>query len=116
MIEIRFHYPDPRRRLIGVRLTHELRDLLPHELTRRGRAWELTAPAPDVARFEYQLELIEPGGASTRVLDPTSLKRASGPWGDKSVWEEVGYEPPAWVAAKPVGEPEAVMIPSRILK
>ncbi len=116
MIEIRFHYPDPRRRLTGVRLAHELRDRLPHELTRRGRVWELTAPAPDVARFEYQLELIAPGGASTRVLDPTSANRASGPWGDKSVWEEVGYEPPAWVAAKPVGEPEAVMIPSRILK
>ena len=59
MIELRFHVPDPRRRLAAVRLAHQLRERLPHELTRNGRAWELRAPAPDVARFEYQFELID---------------------------------------------------------
>ena len=62
MIEIRFQFPDPRRRLAAVRLAHELRDRLPYELTLRGTAWELTARAPDVARFEYQFELIDRRG------------------------------------------------------
>lgn len=116
MIELRFHVPDPRRRLAAVRVAHELRGLLPHELVRNGRAWELTAPAPDVDRFEYQLELVDRHGRSEWVLDPENPKRASGPWGDKSVWEAPGYEPPDWLAQTPVGEPEPVTIASRILK
>ena len=116
MIELRFHVPDPRRRLAAVRLAHQLRERLPHNLSRNGRAWELTAPAPDVARFEYQLELIDRNGASEWILDPGNPKRASGPWGDKSVWEEPGYEPPAWVGEDPLGKPESVTIASRILK
>ena len=116
MIELRFHVPDPRRRLAAVRLAHQLRERLPHELTRNGRSWELAAPAPDVARFEYQLELIDRNGASEWILDPENPKRASGPWGDKSVWEEPGYEPPAWVGEEPVGKPTSVTIASRILK
>jgi enterochelin esterase-like enzyme len=115
VIKLRFHLADPRRRLAAVRLAHQLRGLLPHELTRNGRAWELTAPAPDVARFEYQLELIDRHGKSEWILDPHNPKRASGPWGDKSVWEEPGYAPPAWVEAEPV-EAEATTIPSRILR
>ena len=116
MIELRFQFPDPRRRLAAVRLAHELRDGLPHEFTRRGRAWELAAPAPDVARFEYQLELIDAKGRSEWVVDPANPKTASGPWGDKSVWEEPGYAPPDWVGAEPVGKAESVAIPSRILR
>lgn len=116
MIEVRFHVPDPRRRLAAVRLAHELRGLLPHELVRNGRAWELTAPAPDVDRFEYQLELVDRRGRSEWILDPANPKRASGPWGDKSVWEAPGYEPPDWLAQTPLGEPEPVTIASRILK
>ena len=116
MIELRFHVSDPRRRLAAVRLAHQLRERLPHELTRDGRAWELTAAAPDVARFEYQLELIDRNGRSEWILDPENRKRASGPWGDKSVWEEPGYEPPSWVDEEPVGEPESITIASRILK
>ena len=116
MIELRFQVPDPRRRLAAVRLAHQLRERLPHELTRNGRAWELTATAPDVARFEYQLELIDRDGGSEWILDPDNPKRASGPWGFKSVWEEPGYAPPEWVADEPVGEPKSITIPSRILK
>jgi len=116
VIELRFHVPDPRRRLAAVRLAHQLRERLPRELSRNGRAWELTAPAPDVARFEYQLELIDRNGGSEWILDPGNPKRASGPWGDKSVWEEPGYEPPEWVGKDPVGKPESVTIASRILK
>jgi len=115
-IELRFQYHDPRRRLAAVRLTHELRGRLPHEFSRRGRGWQLVARAPDVARFEYGLELIDPKGHRERIVDPANPRRASGPWGDKSVWEEPDYQPPEWLAAEPLGEPEAVTIPSRILK
>jgi enterochelin esterase family protein len=116
VIEIRFQLPDPRRRLAAVRLAHELRDRLPHELTRRGTSWALTAAAPDVARFEYQFELVDRSGGSKWILDPANPQTASGPWGDKSVWEEPGYEPPAWLAAAPLGKATPVTIPSRILK
>jgi len=116
VIELRFHVPDPRRRLAAVRLAHQLRERLPHELTRNGRAWELRAPAPDVARFEYQFELIDLNGASEWILDPENPKRASGPWGYKSVWEEAGYVPPPWLDDDPVGKPESTTIASRILK
>ncbi len=116
MIEFRLQLPDPRRRLAAVRLAHELRDRLPHELTRRGRTWELAAPAPDVARFEYQFELIDAKGRSEWIVDPANPKTASGPWGDKSVWEEPGYSPPDWLDAKPVGEAKRMTIPSRILR
>ncbi len=115
-IELRFHYPDPRRRLAAVRLAHELRSLLPHELTRAGAAWELRAPAPDVARFEYQLELIDRKQKSEWIVDPANPKRASGPWGDKSVWEEPGYETPEWLAAAALGKPRVTTIASRILR
>ncbi len=115
-MELRFHYPDPRRRLAGVRLAHELRDRLPREFTRDGHKWELCAPAPKVTRFEYQLELIDRRGHSEWVLDATNPRRASGPWGDKSVWEAPEYERPTWLDAKPVGSSEATMISSRILR
>jgi len=116
VIEIRFQLSDPRRRLSSVRLAHELRDRLPHEFSRRGTSWELSAPAPDVARFEYQFELIDRRGRSEWVLDPANPKAASGPWSDKSVWEEPGYEPPAWLTPGLVGKAKAVTIPSRILR
>jgi enterochelin esterase-like enzyme len=101
---------------VAVKLAHELRDRLPHELTRSGTSWEVTAPAPDVARFEYQLELVDRKRKSIWIVDPANPKRASGPWGEKSVWEEPEYTPPDWVDAEPVGEPEATVIESRVLK
>jgi len=116
VIEIRFQHPDPRRRLAAVRLAHELRDRLPHEFTRRGKTWELAAPTPDVARFEYQFELIDAKGRSEWIVDPANPRTASGPWGDKSVWEEPAYSPPDWLDAKSVGEAKRMTIPSRILR
>jgi enterochelin esterase-like enzyme len=115
-VELRIQFPDPRRRLTAVRLAHGLRDRLPHELSRNGRGWLLTAPAPDVARFEYQLELIDRDGKSEWIVDPANPKLASGPWGDKSVWEEPGYAPPAWLGSDLPPAPEVTAIASRILK
>ena len=116
MIEIRFQLPDQRRRLAAVRLAHELRDRLPHELSRHGRLWQLTAPAPDVARFEYQFELIDRSGRSEWIVDAANPRTATGPWGEKSVWEEPGYEAPSWLSAEPLGDAKSVSIPSRILR
>ena len=116
MIELRIQVPDPRRRLAAVRLAHELRGRLPRDLVRRGRVWELTAAPPDVARFEYQLELVDRNGTSEWILDPGNPKRASGPWGEKSVWEEPGYQPPAWLETEAPAAPQAHTIASRILK
>jgi enterochelin esterase-like enzyme len=116
-MEVRFAYPDPRRRLSAVKLAHELRDRLPHELARNGRGWAVAAPAPEVARFEYQFELVRRDGSSEWVLDPENPRTASGPWGEKSVWEAPAYEPPAWLDEAP--EPpaaEPVTIESRVLK
>jgi len=117
VIDVRFEYPDPRRRLVAVKLAHALGDRLPHELRRNGTTWKLVAPAPDVARLEYQFELVGKDGGSEWVVDPGNPKTASGPWGDKSVWEEPGYEPPAWLADAPAPPPaEEVAIPSRVLR
>ena len=112
MIEIRFQLPDPRRRLAAVKLAHALRDRLPHELERKGRGWELVAPAPDeVDRFEYQFELVGTDGSSEWIVDPGNPRTASGPWGEKSVWESPAYEPPDWldeVSEPPAGEPATI--------
>lgn len=116
-MEVRFRYPDPRRRLTAVKLAHELRERLPRELSRNGRAWEAAVPAPDVRRFEYQFELVRTGAASEWVLDPDNPRTATGPWGEKSVWEAPAYEPPAWLTEAPVPPPaEPVTIASRVLK
>ncbi len=112
---LRFAYRERGPRLAAVRLAHELHGL-PHELTRRGRMWELAWPLPDVARFEYQFELIHRSGRSEWVVDPDNPSRASGPWGDKSVVELPGYERPAWLDDEPVGEVKPARIESRILR
>ena len=112
---IRFAYRERGPRLARVQLAHEIPGL-PFRLTRSGRTWELVAPQPDVARLEYQFELIDSSGRSEWIVDPENPLRASGPWGDKSVLELAGYEPPDWLGADPVGSIEETAIPSRILR
>jgi enterochelin esterase-like enzyme len=111
---VRFAYRETGRRLARVQLAHEIPGL-PFRLTRRGRTWELVAPQPDVARLEYQFELIDEAGRSEWIVDPENPLRAAGPWGDKSVLELPGYEPPEWLTDEPVGTLEETSISSRIL-
>ena len=110
---MRFSYRDRTAGVDRVLLRHELRSRLPHELSRRPRTrlWELTAPRPDVDRFEYQFELIHRDGSSEYVTDPQNPLRASGPWGDKSVLELPGYEPPNWLDAEQCGDARAGRAP-----
>jgi enterochelin esterase-like enzyme len=91
-------YRDGRRALSAVALAHELRRPRRVPFDRNGRAWQLRFPRPDADRMEYLLELTHRGGATELVVDPSNPLRAPGPFGDKSVLEFPGYEPPAWIA------------------
>jgi enterochelin esterase family protein len=61
-----------------------------------GLAFELPFPRPDVDRMEYLFELVRDDGRSELAPDPGNPLRAPGPFGDKSVVEFGGYQPPAW--------------------
>ena len=57
---------------------------------------------PDVLRLEYKLEVDHADGGTEWILDPGNPKRAPGAFGEKSVLELPGYEPPAWLDAEGV--------------
>ena len=63
-----------------------------------GDHWELEYRRAQVDRMEYRLEA---DGES--FCDPHNPLRAPGAFGDKSVVEFPGYEPPAWLAAPEPG-------------
>jgi enterochelin esterase-like enzyme len=87
-----FTLPDPERQLQTVALAHELTRprLVPFE--RNGSGWRLRLPRPPVDRLEYLLALDDAYGP-----DPENDRTAPGPFGDRSVVEFPGYEPPEWV-------------------
>jgi enterochelin esterase-like enzyme len=116
--EVVFSYPDPRRRLRAVNLAQEVqRPRIGPALTRRGRAWELRFPRPDVDRMEYQLELVHRDGGREWINDPANPLRAAGPFGEKSVVEFPEYRPPAWLDADaPRGDAIPLVLPSRALR
>jgi hypothetical protein len=97
-----FALTDPRSRLHAVRLWHELAEPLPTDFSRRGRTWRLDVPRPDVDRMEYLLSLSQNGGDAF-APDPGNPRRASGPFGDKSVVEFPEYRPPSWLGRSPDG-------------
>jgi enterochelin esterase-like enzyme len=84
-------------RLAGVALLHELRRPRRIQFVGSGRGFRLRFPRPDADRFEYLLELTPRRGSARIVPDPTNPLCARGPFGEKSVIEFPGYEPPAWV-------------------
>jgi enterochelin esterase-like enzyme len=97
-----FRYPDPGRRLSGVRLQQDVRlpgDRL--EFVRSQDDWVLTVPRPDVDRMEYAFELRHAGGGSEWVTDPGNPERVRGAFGDKSVLVMPEYVAPAWTTADP---------------
>ena len=93
---VEFTLADPALR--GVALLHDLRGGPRRvEFERRGRVWQLAFPRPEADWFEYLLELVYRTGRRTVGPDPANPLRAPGPFGEKSVIEFSGYEPPEWV-------------------
>ena len=101
---VAFTLTDPR--LERVTLLHELRRPRRLEFVRAGKTFRLHFPRPDADRIEYLLELTTRRKTTHVVPDPTNPLRAEGPFGEKSVVELPGYEPPAWVRDEEVRQGE----------
>lgn len=114
---IRFTFPDPDRELRGVRLHQDLvrpRGGPEFVLLPGDRGWVCYFPRLEVDRMEYKLELTHPDGGSEWLCDPWNDKRVGGAFGDKSVIEFDGYEPPAWLGQEaPGGHVESFVVKSR---
>jgi enterochelin esterase-like enzyme len=87
--------PDPERRFAGVRLCSDLPEL--GELVRHDGEWRLELDLSGLDRLEYEFEVRDGDGGSTRVRDPGNPERAPGAFGEKSVLLAPGYAPPAWL-------------------
>jgi len=97
-----FELRDRPGRLAGVRLVQEIGLPEPLEFTRSRGVWRLDVELPDVHRMEYLFEIRDGHGARTTIIDPANARRAPGAFGEKSVLELAGYEPPVWLAREPV--------------
>ena len=63
------------------------------------------------------LELVHPGGDREFITDPANPNRAPGAFGDRSVIEFPGYEPPSWVSmSAPGGEIREFQLKSRSVR
>ena len=100
-------------RLEEVALLHELRRPRRIEFVRKGQSFRLHFPRPEADRLEYLLELTPRRGTARVVPDPTNPLRAPGPFGEKSVVEFSGYEPPEWVAQEDVPPGDVSALPLR---
>ena len=115
-----FRFPDPDRHLSAVKLHQDVvRPRWGLDFVRAPRAagWVLHFPRPDAGRMEYMLELVHPGGHSEFITDPANPRRSPGAFGDRSVIEFPGYEPPPWVALEaPGGEIQEFQLKSRSVR
>jgi enterochelin esterase family protein len=104
---VTFELGDRSGRLAGVRLQQEIGLPGPLDFARTRGVWRLTVDIPEVDRMEYLFELRDHNAAQMTVTDPANPLRAPGAFGDKSVLEFDGYQPPAWLAEVPVESAEA---------
>jgi enterochelin esterase family protein len=96
---VRFCYADRDHAVRGVSLYQEVGPTRPGpDLERDGGAWTTWFPRPAVDRMEYLFEVRHRDGGAHLVCDPANDKRAPGAFGDKSVVEFPGYQPPSWLA------------------
>jgi enterochelin esterase family protein len=81
------------------------------------RIWHGRMVRPAVDRLEYQYELEFTDGTRQLTLDPHNPLRAAGPFGDTSVVEMPGYQPPDWCmsAATVTGRFLTLQIRSEVL-
>ena len=115
-----FSLPDGDRALSSVRLLQEIRRPrnAPEFLRNADEdVWRAAFLRPNADRMEYLMELHHHDGGHEIIPDPGNPLRAPGPFGDKSVLEMPGYEPPAWLGVDaPVGHATPTLISSRILR
>ena len=104
---IDFALPDRFGRLAAVRLWQEVGAAGPLDFVRIGGKWRLRLAQPDVDRMEYLFEVADRNGHRATLPDPGNPLRAGGAFGDKSVLEFPGYQPPAWLDAEPEPGDEA---------
>jgi enterochelin esterase family protein len=94
---------DPDERFSAVRLASDLHlSEAQRSVARNGDGWVLDLELPDVLRLEYKLEVEHPDGGTEHICDPGNPKRAPGAFGEKSVLELPGYQPPGWLTAEAV--------------
>ncbi len=119
---LRLAFRAPSADVTAVRLrTDALGRGEPPAFRRRGRTrnWELELPRRDgLARIEYELEVERADGSVERICDPANPLRASAPFGDRSVLELDGYEPPVWLDDEeaPTGTIVSFSTRSRLLR
>jgi len=95
---VRFTVADPDHALAAVRLYQELqRPYDGPELVWHDGLWSVEVPARGALRVEYLLSLRSADGRVSSGPDPANPLRAPGPFGEKSVVELPGYQPPAWL-------------------
>jgi enterochelin esterase-like enzyme len=99
-----FRLADPEGRYAAVRLCSDL-PLSDRErsFARDGTDWVLEIDPPPIARLEYHVEVTDADGSTETGPDPGNLLRAPGAFGEKSVLQLPGYEPPAWLDAPASG-------------
>jgi enterochelin esterase-like enzyme len=117
---IRFTVADPDHALVGARLYQELqRPYDGPELAWQDGVWSVEVPARGAMRVEYLLSVRSADGRVATGPDPANPLRAPGPFGEKSVVELPGYQPPAWVAeavgTQPAGSLREASFPSKRL-
>lgn len=117
---VEFRVADPEDVLDGVGLLQEVarpRHGLPFVRFPGTGEWRLTIPRPPADRMEYRLEIHHSSDETETICDPYVEGRAHGPFGDKSVLEFPGYEPPKWLDEEPEeGEVEDIVITSLALQ
>jgi enterochelin esterase family protein len=118
---VRFELADPARAFEHVSLCQELmrpRCGIAFERVPDDDAWQLRFPRLEVDRMEYRFEVRRPGDGYEQILDPGNPGRSPGPFGDKSVVEFPGYDPPSWLSERPApdGSMADLAIPSRTLR
>jgi enterochelin esterase-like enzyme len=108
---LHFALDDANRWWSGVRVESDA-PLASTQLTRDGSCWSLDVPAPPLARVEYRFAVTGRDGGSELICDPANPLRVATAFGDRSVLELPGYQPPWWLAAPGVaGRRQTLRVP-----
>lgn len=118
--DVTFRLPDEDEALAMVELNQDVqRPRLgpPFAFDANRKIWSLRFPRPNADRMEYGLHLVHRDGSDEWIPDPANERRASGPFGERSVVEWPEYVAPAWVDRDaPAGSLVEADIPSRTLR